>query len=203
MLSEEQLIQNYEKFKSLLLETGEHRKEQLEAMIDHFGDRLVLCPASSKKNFHNCFPGGLVEHSLRVLKNAKRMIKVTPDLFENIPDESVVFAALLHDFGKIGSLEQDRYVIQQNDYYLKKGNLYEINNDIPFSTVPHSTLFIIQHFGVKMTFDEFQAILLNDGFIVEENRPYCMKETKLSLLIHQADRISCEQEKTFHDSNHG
>lgn len=193
MLSEEQLIQNYEKYKNLLLQTGEHRSAQIEALIDHFGNRFVLCPASSKKQLHAAYPGGLIDHSLRVLKNATRMIKVAPDVYGDLSDESVVFATLFHDLGKLGSLDEDRYLVQDNDYYRKKGNVYELNTNIPVTR--EMSLFILQHFGVQMTYPEWEAILLNDGQGVEANRSYSMNETALALLVHQADRLSCSQEK--------
>jgi hypothetical protein len=196
MLSEEQLIQNYEKYKSLLLQTGDHRSAQIEALIDHFGNRFVLCPASSKKQLHAAYPGGLIDHSLRVLKNATRMIKVAPDVYSDIPDESVVFAALFHDLGKLGDLDNERYLVQDNDYYRKKGNVYEVNQNLPV-TVPHSSLFLLQHFGILTTYPEWEAILLNDGSVTEDGRMYCMKETALTLLVQQADRLACAQENVI------
>jgi len=195
MLSEEQIIQNWEKFSSLLLQTGDHRIEGIQAMLDHFGDRLVTAPASSRTEYHNCFVGGLVDHSLRVLKNCSRMIKVSPDVYKDIPEESVVFAALLHDLGKVGDIDNDRYLPQTNNYYREKGNLYEMNHAMDYSTNAHASVFILQHFGIKTTWGEWAAILLNDGPVLVENKPYCMKEPVLALLVHQADRLSCEQEK--------
>lgn len=194
MLSEEQIVANWEKYSSLLLQTGEHRAEQIQALLDHLGDRLLMCPASSKRDYHNCFVGGLVDHSLRVLKNCTRLMKVSPDVFGDIPEESVVFAALVHDLGKVGDLENDRYLPQTSDYYKSRGNLFEHNHAVVPKNV-HASLFLLQHFGVKMTYDEFEAVLLNDGSVTDDGREYCMKETALTLLIQQADRLSCEQEK--------
>lgn len=199
MLSEEQLIQNYEKYKSLLLQTGDHRSAQIEALIDHFGNRFVLCPASSKKQLHAAYPGGLIDHSLRVLKNATRMIKVAQDVYSDIPEESVVFATLFHDLGKLGSLDEERYLVQDNDYYRKKGNVYELNYELPATR--EMSLFLLQHFGVQMTYPEWEAILLNDGQGVEANRSYSMNETALALLVHQADRLSCQQEKLLESAS--
>jgi hypothetical protein len=200
MLSEEQLIQNYEKYKSLLLQTGDHRSAQIEALIDHFGNRFVLCPASSKKQLHAAYPGGLIDHSLRVLKNATRMIKVAPDVYGDLSDESVVFATLFHDLGKLGDLENERYFVQDNDYYRKKGNVYELNQELSM-TVPHASLFLLQHFGVHMSYDEFEAILLNDGTVTPDGQEYSMREKSLTLLVHQADRLSCQQEKLLESAS--
>ncbi len=194
MLSEEQLVANFEKYSSLLVQTGEHRKEQIQALLDKLGDRLATCPASSRKEYHNCFAGGLVDHSLRVLKNCTRLMKVSPDVFGSIPEESVVFAALFHDLGKVGDLENDRYLPQTNNYYRDKGNLFEHNRAVVPSNT-HASLFLLQHFDVKMTYPEWEAILLNDGSVTDDGRMYCMKESALTLLVQTADRLSCEQEK--------
>lgn len=196
MLSEEQIVANWEKYSSLLLQTGEHRAEQIQALLDHLGDRLLMCPASSKRDYHNCFVGGLVDHSLRVLKNCTRLMKVSPDVFGDIPEESVVFAALVHDLGKVGDLENDRYLPQTNNYYREKGNLFEHNKAVVPNNV-HASLFLLQHFGVKMSYPEFEAILLNDGSVTDDGRMYCMKETPLALLVMTADRLACEQEKNL------
>lgn len=195
MLSEEQIITNWEKFSSLLLQTGDERAEAIQTMLDHLGDRLATTPASSRVEYHNCFPGGLIEHSLRVLKNCTRLIKVSPTIYKDIPEESVVFAALLHDLGKVGDLDNDRYLPQTNNYYREKGNLYEMNHEMEYSTVAHAGVFILQHFGIKTTWGEWQAIMLNDGPVLAENKPYCMKESPLALLVHQADRLAAEEEK--------
>ncbi len=193
MISEEQIVANWEKFSSLLLQTGDHRVDGIQAMLDHFGDRFVMCPASSKANLHSCFVGGLIDHSLHVLKNCSRMIKVAPDIYKDIPEQSVVFAALLHDLGKVGDLESDRYLVQTNNYYREKGNLFELNRSLP--TVTHTSLFLLQHFGIKTTYPEWEAILLNDGTVTDDGCEYSMRETALTLLVHQADRLSCQQEK--------
>lgn len=194
-LSEEQIVENFDRFRALLLETGEYRREQLGTMLDELGERLALCPASSKRQYHNAFPGGLVEHSLRVLKNCRRMAKVAPDVYDGIPEESLVFAALLHDLGKVGDLTEDRYLVQTNDYYLKRGNVYEINHEMQYVSTSHASLFLLQHYGVRTTFPEWIALMTADGMYVDANREYGMHEPSLALLVHQADRVSCEQEK--------
>jgi hypothetical protein len=192
MLSEEQLIQNYEKYKKLLCASTYNTANEIENLFDHFGDRLVLCPASSKQQLHSAFPGGLIDHSLRVLKNSLRLIKVAPDVFSDIPEESVIFTSLVHDLGKLGDLDNERYLMQENDYYRKRGNVYELNTSL--APIHETSLFILQHFGVKLSHQEWQAILSIDNQTLNDSK-YDLKETSLALLINQADRLSCYQEK--------
>ena len=68
-LSAEDIERNYQKFCKHLENLGE-RSEPALKLANDLADRLSVCPASSRVNYHNCFAGGLVEHSLRVLSIA-------------------------------------------------------------------------------------------------------------------------------------
>jgi hypothetical protein len=193
-LTAEEIEENYNKFVSYVKQTGEYRQEALEKFLNHFEERLALCPGSSRTAFHNCFPGGLVEHSLRVLKNCNRLVQVFKEEF-TISKESMIFACLFHDIGKLGGIDEPRYLPQTSDWHAKQGNLYEYNKKMPALQTPVGGLFILQHFGVHMNFEEFQSILLNDGQYDEANRPYAMKEHPLALLVHQADCLATVMEK--------
>jgi len=189
--SAEKIKKNYDTFMKLCGSLGD-RSENVLKMLNHFGTRLALCPASSKTQYHNAFPGGLVDHSLRVLSNAYKLAKLYK---EDIPKESLIISALFHDFGKIGSLEADYYLPQDSNWHRERGMMYKYNDQLQYMTSADRGLFLLQHFDVKLTCDEWLAIKLNDGHEAEENRPYRMKESTLALLIHQADRMSCQEEK--------
>lgn len=193
-LTPELIEQNYNKFVSFAMKTGDHRIDALKMFFAHFEERLALCPASSRTEYHNCFPGGLVEHSLRVLKNCNRLAQVYKDSI-TIPQESLIFACLFHDIGKLGTTEHERYIPQTNDFYVKKGNLYEYNPKMPFMTTPHLGLYILQDFGIKVSVEEYKSILLNDGHFDEANAAYKLKEGYLPLLVHQADVMATMMEK--------
>lgn len=192
MLTPEQIVENYNKFEALAGKTGEHRQEGLKQFFEHFGERLAMCPASSKTEFHNAFAGGLVEHSLRVLSNT---IKLSKAMDVKVNQEEVIFACLFHDIGKLGDLDQERYIDQDEDYWRKRGNVYKINQKARFMTVPHNSMFLLQHFGIKVSYDESMAIILNDGHFDSSNEPYKMKEPDLAIVVHQADLISTRFEK--------
>ncbi len=198
MLSEEHLIQNYEKYKSFLLKTGDHRKQNLTSLVDYFGNRLILCPASSKKQHNAAYPGGFIDHSLRVLKNAMRLVKVAPDIYGDIPEESIIFASLCHNLGKIGNLDYERYLVQDNEYYRKKGNVYELNVDI--CTIRDASLFILQHFGVQMSYPEWESVNHDYESRTRDNEMYHLNQTFLTQLIIQSDCISSSQEKLLENT---
>lgn len=191
-LTPEQIQQNWDRFKSLCEKTGD-RAEALSKMLSVFEERLALCPASSRTEYHNAFPGGLVEHSLRVLSNATKIIKA----FEwTVKKESLIIGCLFHDLGKLGDETGEYYLPQESDWHREKlGELYIHNKEIQYMTVGQRGVYLMQRFGVRLEADEYLAILLNDGWILQENKSYCMKEPMLVTAVQHADYIATKQEK--------
>lgn len=190
-LEPEKIKENFDKFESLCSKLGE-RSTKVKSMLDSLGERLALCPASSRTDHHSAFPGGLVDHSLRVLMNAHNIAKSYNCSFSK---ESMIISCLFHDFGKIGNETQDYYIPQKSDWHRERGMIYEYNDKLPYMTVPHRSIYLLQSFDIKLSHDEFCAIMLNDGQYLEANKPYAMKEPMLSMIVHQADAYSTMWEK--------
>jgi len=190
-LTAEQIKSNYDKFYQLCT-SAKDRKKQITSFLEHFGERIAMCPASSRTQYHNAFPGGLVDHSLRVLKNAHSISKIYNDKIEN---DSLILSALFHDIGKIGDFKHEYYLQQDSSWHIDRGMIYKHNENIQYMTSSDRGLYLLQAFDVKLCIDEWLAIKLNDGHEAEENRPYRMKEPTLAVIIHQADRAACQQEK--------
>jgi hypothetical protein len=194
-LTPEQIEANWNKLLKLCETTLGDRAQAALDMCDCISERLALAPASSKLSHHCAFPGGLVEHSLRVLNVAYQLVKATN---MNVNRQSLVLVALFHDLGKLGYAEEgtDYYVPQDSQWHRDKlGEMYKTNNDIQFMTVPHRSLFILQEFGVKLTSEEYVAIMVHDGFSLDENKKYMLKEPMLATILSNADYISTMQEK--------
>lgn len=193
-LTPEQITENFEKYRGFMEKLGD-RSEPALALVDHLGERLALCPASSRKDYHHAIPGGLVDHSLRVLSNALKLVKA---FGWDVPKDSLILGCLLHDLGKVGDHEKDYYVPQDSDWHREKiGEMYKHNKDIQYMTVPDRGVWLCQHFGLRLTQPEWLAIKLNDGQYAEENAPYKMKEPTLVDVVHIADFISTKQEKNL------
>ncbi len=191
-ISPEKIAENFEKFESLCKRLGD-RSENVLKMVEHLGERLALCPASARIEHHSCFPGGLVDHSLRVLTTAGKLAKAHGCDF---PLESLIISCLFHDLGKVGDENEDYYVVQKSDWHRDKGMLYDYNDKISYMSVPHRSVYLMQRFDIKLSSEEYLAILLNDGQYVEANKPYAMREPLLSMVVHQADAFSTMWEKT-------
>lgn len=191
-LSAEQIMQNWERYKALCTKLGD-RSEPTLKMLDTLGERLAMCPASSRAHFHLAVPGGLVDHSLRVYLNARRLVKAYD---WDLPADSLIIGALFHDLGKIGDDQHDNYVPQADNYRRTKyGENYTSNPSLPYMSVPLRGIWLLQHFGVRLTQPETLAIYLNDGFLVEQNKEYCLKEPLLAHVIMTADYQATMQEK--------
>jgi hypothetical protein len=198
MIAPEQILANFERLKELCGPKNlEARSEPTIKMIDALGDRLAMCPGSGRVEYHNAFPGGLVEHSLRVLDLSLQWWATFKRACNSqLRRDSIVIAALFHDLGKVGDHEQDYYVAQTNQWRADKlGEVYEYNRNLTYMSVPQRGLWLMQHFGVVLTQDEYLAILLNDGQYPIENKPYGMKEPDLAVLVHQSDLIATRFEK--------
>ena len=71
-------------------------------MYDHFEERIIYTPASSVEHYHNAFPGGYIDHVLRVTRNALGIFELQElgiDM-KGLTKESIIFS-LHHDLGNL------------------------------------------------------------------------------------------------------
>jgi 3'-5' exoribonuclease len=80
----------------------------LKSLMDAFcGDAEFMagyCKAPAAKGMHHVYIGGLLEHSLSVVRLVDAMVPLYPDLNRDL----LVVGALLHDLGKVAELSYDR-----------------------------------------------------------------------------------------------
>ena len=188
---------------------SEPRKTNLLNFYEKYSERLMLMPAAHKKEYHNAFPGGYVEHVNRVITCALHLhdlwAKMGADT-TTYTKEELVFSALNHDLGKLGDEEHDSYIPQTDKWRQEKlGEDYMFNDKLPFASVPDRGLYLLQSHDIKYTFNEMITIQTHDGLYDEANKKYLltyMPETKprtsLPYIVHQADlmaaRIEFERE---------
>ena len=179
---------------------GDDRKDNLLKFYDDFQDRMMFAPASAKAAFHNAMPGGYVEHILHIVENSLQL----KELWEkngaeiNFTDEELVFAALHHDLGKVGDLEHDYYIPQDSDWHRKnQGAIYKRNPQLQYMKVPDRGLWLLQHYGVKVTEKEYLGIKLTDGLYDDANKSYLMSynpdfnlRSNMAYILHQADMMA-------------
>ena len=188
--------------------TGE-RKQKLIEFYEKYQERVMLMPAAHKKEYHNAFPGGYVEHVNRVVRCALKQYDLWAEEGADITTftkEELVFSAINHDLGKMGDEENESYIPQTDKWRKEKlGEDYMFNTKVPFASVPDRGLFMLQSHGIQYTFNEMIAIQTHDGLYDEANKKYLfsyMPEQKprtcLPFILHQADlmaaRIEFERE---------
>jgi len=205
MLTAEQIQANWDKFLGYI-ETyiSEPRKQKLLNFYKKYEERIIMMPASHKKEYHNSFPGGYVDHVIRVIQGALTINQAwqTMRVVETYTTEELIFSAINHDLGKIGSEEFEAYIPQTDQWRKEKlGEEYTHNTQIDFMTVPDRGLYLLQTHGIDYTKNEYLAIKLHDGLYDEANKPYLiswMPETKLRtslpFIVHQADLMAARIE---------
>jgi len=209
-LTAEQIVENWDKLMSRIdAYITEPRRSDLKAFYEKYSERIMLMPAAHKKEYHNAFPGGYVDHVLRVIDCALKVNNVWIEM--GVDDttytiEELVFSALNHDLGKMGDEENESYIPQTDQWRKDKlGEDYMFNTKVQFASVPDRGLFLLQSHGIPYTFNEMIAIQTHDGLYDEGNKKYLMSfmpeqkpRTSLPFIVHQADlmaaRIEFEKE---------
>jgi len=207
MLEAEKIKTNWEMYRAIVNATFPTRKDALNKMYDDFEDRIALMPASSIAHFHNAFAGGYVDHILRVIDCTKALYVTWKSMgadMSGYTEEEMIFAAMHHDLGKIGfpGDGNEVYQVETSDWHRKNQNkMYKHNENIPFSMVPDLSIWLLQEYDVKMSWNEYQAIKIHDGMYDDSNKPYFVArsaqaklKTNLPILLHHADHMAAQIE---------
>ena len=206
MLKANQIEENWESLIQLIEDNFEgERKEKLLEMYSHFKERMMFAPASSKEHFHNAFPGGYVEHVLNITNAVKKVYQTWVDCGAhiNFTEEEMMFATIHHDLGKVGGVEDDYYIPNESEWHRKnQGKIYGHNPNLSYMNVTDRSMWLLQHFGIKITDTEYIGIKLADGLYEDGNKSYYMSynpdfelESNLPHIIHQADMIASKTER--------
>ena len=180
----EELVENYERFRKLINKTFE-------------GDRL-----EALEHFHNAFPGGYIDHVLRVTRNAIKTYDHHMELgidLDGLTKECVIFTSLHHDLGKLGSVDEDYYIKNDSQWHVKnQGKIYKPNENINWMNTNDRTFYLLNYFGVVCTEEEWISMKLTDGLYDDSNREYLTKtfagqklKTPLPHIMHQSDLNAC------------
>ncbi len=183
----------------------EPRRTQLKEFYLKYQERIIIMPASYKKEYHNAFPGGYVDHIIRVIDCALKLHNIWEEMGVDISTytkEELVFSALNHDLGKMGDDQYEAYIPQTDQWRKDKlGENYMFNIKLAFASVPDRSLFLLMSHGIQYTFNEMVAIQTHDGLYDEGNKKYLMTympeqkpRTALPLILHQADMMAARIE---------
>jgi hypothetical protein len=196
--TEEKIQQDYIKFMEYI--SGDSRAEKLAQMYVVLQDELTTAPASGRIDFHNAFLGGYLDHVLRVVESSLKVAGLYKTLNGKVDfsKEELIFSALHHDLGKLGTEDGPYYVPQDSDWHRKRGELYKHNDSIQYFKAPERGLMMLQKHGIQITEKEWLAIKLSDGLYCQGNDSYLKNsgmKTILPYIIHWGDHIATRVEK--------
>ena len=176
MTGEEQFKELYRRY--IHREGAEELLEWMERETDFF-----TAPASTKH--HLAYPGGLVEHSVNVFRELRKVV------IDNEPTmEAVAICALLHDLCKVGTYEPwFRNVKNDTTGVWEKKQCYRTNDSLPYGHGEKS-VYIISGF-MRLSREEAMAIrwhmgAYTDGVNVKQLND-AMAKYPLAMLLHHAD----------------
>lgn len=111
--------------------------------------------APASKSYHGDYRGGLLEHSLNVYDEMRRLLAIYPEI--KVTDESVIIASLFHDLCKANF-----YAVEQRNRKNDKGmwekyDVYTIKERFCFGGHGSKSVFLVNHF-IKLTPEEAVAI---------------------------------------------
>jgi hypothetical protein len=205
VLTEQELSDNQDKIVEIINSTFTGtRLEKLKKMIEHFEDRMATAPASGKEHFHSAYPGGYNAHVLNVydicMKNFE-LYKTVGMTIDYTPEE-ITMCALFHDLGKIGDVINEYYIPQDSNWHKEnRGEIYKFNPNLVNMPVQDRSLYVLQHFGIQLTNNEWITIKIHDGMYDDGNKLYYVVwddsrqlKTNLPFLVHQSDMMASRLE---------
>lgn len=163
------------------------KRDGIENLIDFMKKTdFFTAPASTK--FHGSYEKGLLEHSIKVYEILKQKVQ-TSVIPINIPDESIILIALLHDICKANFYKVEFRNAKNALGVWEKVPFYAVDDTIPYGHGEKSVMMITEY--IKLTPEEKYAIRWHMGF-TEPKEQYstisaAYKKYPIALLTHEAD----------------
>lgn len=201
--TEQELAENYKKFLAVL--NKYFKGERLEKLLhmyseNELGGNLAISPASGNKNYHNAYEGGYIDHIFNVTKNALKMkeLFIAQGGKVDFTDEELIFCALHHDLGKLGTKEELHYIPNDSKWHVEnRGEVYKRNEKNTFMSITDRTFFTLQQYGISYSENEYFGIKLTDGLYDEDNEKYYKVydtskylKSNIQYILHWADHMS-------------
>lgn len=162
-----------------------HRDGIRELMEWLEGNDFYTAPAS--RSYHGSFPGGLVQHSLNVYDEMKRLLAAYPEI--KCSDETAAICALFHDFCKINLYAVEKRNRKNENGQWESYDAYKYDEKFCFGGHGSKSVFLIQHF-IQLTPEEATAINCHMGAFADENVGKSYEQFPLAWVLHVADEAA-------------
>lgn len=171
----------WNEYKELLLSTKRQGIKDLVAWLE--GTDFIYAPASTR--YHSAHQGGLLEHSLNVYYELIRQQDVIKLL--NIPQDTLIITALLHDICKVNYYKQDVRNVKKNGTWVQEP-YYTVDDYFPVGHGEKS-IIVAQEF-IKLNDIEVAMIRGHMGGFVSDpyfNVSALYNKYPEALVLHMAD----------------
>ena len=144
---------------------------------------FYTAPASTK--YHGAHQGGLLEHSLNVYDELKRLLSAYPEI--KVSEESVVIVALFHDLCKVNFYATEKRNRKNESGQWESYDAYTIQEKFCFGGHGSKSVYLVQHF---MSLKPEEAVAINchmaswDG---NKDVGKAFEKFPLAWLLHVAD----------------
>lgn len=175
-------MENRETFKRLV--ESLIRRPGIDALMSWLEESdFYTAPASSR--FHGGHPGGLLEHSLHVYGELKRLLTAYPEV--SCSEETAAVIALFHDVCKVNMYVPEKRNRKNDQGQWEQYDAYRIDEKFKFGGHGSKSVFLLQQF-IKLTPEEAVAINCHMGaFGGNDNVGSSFEQWPIAFLLHAAD----------------
>ena len=188
---------NKERFVELCSTIKREGMEELLKWLEN--SDFYYCPASAK--YHGSHPGGLLEHSLNVYDEMRRIAGAYPEI--NLTTETAIITALFHDLCKVNLYTTEKRNRKNANGAWESYDAYTYNEKLHYGGHGSKSVFILQNY-IKLTTEEAVAINCHMGsWDGNTNVGAAFEQFPVAWLLHVADESATYIKEGKEDTNEG
>ena len=184
---------NKERFFNLCAQIKRNGVSDLTAYLE--SSDFFTCPASAR--FHGSYPSGLLEHSLNVYDEFKRLLAAYPEVEVN--EETIIITSLFHDLYKVNMYAVEKRNRKNASGQWESYDAYTHNEKFHYGGHGSKSVFILQNY-IKLTPEEAVAINCHmaswDG---NKDVGSAFEQFPVAWLLHVADESATYIKETKHE----
>lgn len=187
-LKSEQVLKNTKKY----FQTANDQGFMTDELMTFLGENFIKAPASTMKDLHNSFEGGLIDHLLRVTKYAVSINENVLSENLRLPKKDIIKVCFLHQIGKA-----HLYVPCTSEWHrTNQGKMYEFNDELVSMRVGERSAYYALSNGVSLTEEEYQAIVNFDKDSTDKQAKY--HTSIIGDILKMANELAIIEEKNLY-----